>query len=331
MNNNSNNFLNVDEENKFNYKNIYIKIQNEIKDKILNRYLDKIYNLDKLYNEILIENEILKKKLTYIIKKIILSHLYEKQQVQKINFSSSFYLSNNNSKKFLNNSMCNIFHNLKPSESFNTMQTENNFFNNNNMNDSLIIRNNSIAERKSKNFLSNLFKKNMNESINLLTKNSSLYDELFINEKKQDYNNSILLYDNCNMKKKINRKNILSNSFFKKKSSLTRLNYQNFSINKNNNSINNNYNPTIDYNFQTTFQDYPLNNSINKKCKSNNNLKNNSEINKVNKQKHKQKLLSLNAKNNKIEDEKSNNIKINKFSNSITIKQKNIKYKKIIK
>jgi hypothetical protein len=331
MNNNSNNFLNVDEENKFNYKNIYIKIQNEIKDKIINKYLDKINHLDKLYNQILIENEILKKKLTYIIKRIILSHLYEKQQVQKINFSSSFYLSNNNSKKFLNNSMCNIFHNLKPSESFNTMQTENNFFNNNNMNDSLIIRNNSIAERKSKNFLSNLFKKNMNESINLLTKNSSLYDELFINEKKQDYNNSILLYDNCNMKKKINRKNILSNSFIKKKSSLTRLNYQNFSINKNNNSINNNYNPTIDYNFQTTFQDYPLNNSTNKKCKSNNNLINNSEINKVNKQKHKQKLLSLNAKNNKIEDEKSNNIKINKFSNSITIKQKNIKYKKIIK
>jgi hypothetical protein len=211
---NNSNFLNVDEENKFNYKNIYIKIQNEIKDKIINKYLDKIYHLDKLYNQILIENEILKKKLTYIIKRIILSHLYEKQQVQKINFSSSFYLQNN-SKKFLNNSMCNIFHNLKPSESFNTMQTENNFFNNSNMNDSLIIRNNSIAEKKSKNFLSNLFKKNMNESINLLTKNSSLYDELFINEKKQDYNNSILLYDNCNTKKNY-QKNILSNSLLKK-------------------------------------------------------------------------------------------------------------------
>ena len=316
MNNNSNNFLNVDEENKFNYKNIYIKIQNEIKDKIINKYLDKIYHLDKLYNQILIENEILKKKLTYIIKRIILSHLYEKQQVQKINFSSSFYLQNN-SKKFLNNSMCNIFHNLKPSESFNTMQTENNFNNNNNMNDSLIIRNNSIAEKKSKNFLSNLFKKNMNESINLLTKNSSLYDELFINEKKQDYNNSILLYDNCNTKKNY-QKNILSNSLLKKKSSLTRLNYQNFSSNKNFNSINNNFNPTIDYNFQTTIQDYPSNNSTNKKFK-------------LNKKKHKQKLLSLNAKNNKIEDEKTNNIKINQLSNSIKIKHKNskIKYKKL--
>jgi hypothetical protein len=329
MNNNSNNFLNVDEENKFNYKNIYIKIQNEIKDKIINKYLDKINHLDKLYNQILIENEILKKKLTYIIKRIILSHLYEKQQVQKINFSSSFYLQNN-SKKFLNNSMCNIFHNLKPSESFNTMQTENNFLNNNNMNDSLIIRNNSIAEKKSKNFLSNLFKKNMNESINLLTKNSSLYDELFINEKKQDYNNSILLYDNCNTKKNY-QKNILSNSLIKKKSSLTRLNYQNFSSNKNFNSINNNFNPTIDYNFQTTIQDYPSNNSTNRKFKNINNLINNSDINKLNKKKHKQKLLSLNAKNNKIEDEKTNNIKINQLSNSIKIKHKNskIKYKKL--
>ena len=39
---------------------IFFKIQNEIKDKIINKYLDKINNLDTLCNQIF-ENEIFKK------------------------------------------------------------------------------------------------------------------------------------------------------------------------------------------------------------------------------------------------------------------------------
>ena len=60
-----------------NYSDVYKRIKNEIKDFVINRLLNKLSLQYEEIESIKSENEILKKNLTFIIKKGLLEHYLE--------------------------------------------------------------------------------------------------------------------------------------------------------------------------------------------------------------------------------------------------------------
>lgn len=160
------------------YSDIYKRVKNEIKDFVINRLLNKLSLQNEQLETIKIENEILKKNLTFIVKKGIIEHYIDKNNYHQ----NKLNINTINNKKNCNNSS---FLSQRYIENNNYLQTELNT-----LNESQILKKNSI-EKKTNDFMYNILKKNNNKSRFLLTRNSSLYEGLFFTEKsKKNLNHS---------------------------------------------------------------------------------------------------------------------------------------------
>ena len=156
------------------YSHIYNTIKNEIKDFVINKLLNQIYIQNEQLELIKIENEILKKNLTYIIKKGLLEHYYEKNSIK----NNKYNITTINSKRSLNNS---FFFSPKITESNNYIQTELN-----SLNESQIFRNKTI-DKRTNDFMYQMFKNNDYKNKFLLTRNKSLYEGINIREKYKNH------------------------------------------------------------------------------------------------------------------------------------------------
>lgn len=216
-----------------NYKNLYKSIQNSIKDIIITKFLNQIYTLSQENIKLKSENELLKTNLTYILKKVMLENIQQQKNTINVKKKKNFNININTSESFR----------YYPSDNNNTFITNNIY----SLTQENLNRNNSmLIERKAHNYINSLYNRNMSQSSFLLNKNKSLYEELFINEKKREkeYNKSYLFNDSISPKKlKVNYNNNNNNSSKNliKKQTLTRLRYNNLSMGNinTNNSINN--------------------------------------------------------------------------------------------
>jgi len=184
------------------YSHIYNTIKNEIKDFVINKLLNQIYIQNEQLELIKIENEILKKNLTYIIKKGLLEHYYEKNSIK----NNKYNITTINSKRSLNNS---FFFSPKITESNNYIQTELN-----SLNESQIFRNKTI-DKRTNDFMYQMFKNNDYKNKFLLTRNKSLYEGINIREKyKKNLNHSCdnFIFTDSNMKNYNFKKNKFLNS-----------------------------------------------------------------------------------------------------------------------
>ncbi len=189
------------------YSHIYNTIKNEIKDFVINRLLNQIYIQNEQLEIIKIENEILKKNLTYIIKKGLLEH-YNQKNISKYN---KYNFNTINSKSSLNNS---FFFTPKITENNNYIHTELN-----SLNESQIFRNKSI-DKKTNDFMYYIFKKNAYKNKFLLTRNISLYEGINGKEKyKKNLNHSCdnFIFTDSSMKNYNLNKNKYLNNYHSQK------------------------------------------------------------------------------------------------------------------
>ena len=189
------------------YSHIYNTIKNEIKDFVINRLLNKIYIQNEQLEIIKIENEILKKNLTYVIKQGLIEHYYQKN-ISKYNKNN---MNTINSKSSLNNS---FYVSPRITENNNYIQTDLNT-----LNESQLFRNKSI-DKKTNDFMFQIFKKNAYKNKFLLTRNISLYDGINVRDKyKKNLNHSCdnLIFTDSNMKNYNLNKNKYLNRYHTKK------------------------------------------------------------------------------------------------------------------
>ena len=213
-----------------NYSDVYKRIKNEIKDFVINRLLNKLSLQYEEIESIKSENEMLKKNLTFIIKKGLLEHYLEKYNYNqnKLNINTI-----SNKKNFCNSS----FFSPKYTENNNYLQTELNT-----LNESQIYKKNSI-EKKANDLMYNILKKNNNKSKFLLTRNSSLYEGAYMTERsKKNLNHSCdsnFIMTETNLRKYTFNKNKILNGYhsqrdistkkFGSKTSLDKINNKNIS------------------------------------------------------------------------------------------------------
>ncbi len=193
------------------YSHIYNTIKNEIKDFVINRLLNKIYIQNEQLEIIKIENEILKKNLTYVIKQGLIEHYYQKN-ISKYNKNN---MNTINSKNSLNNS---FYVSPRITENNNYIQTDLNT-----LNESQLFRNKSI-DKKTNDFMFQIFKKNAYKNKFLLTRNISLYDGINIRDKyKKNLNHSCdnLIFTDSNMKNYNLNKNKYLNGYHSQKEILS--------------------------------------------------------------------------------------------------------------
>ena len=178
--------------NKSQYYNLFKEIKNEIKDKVITKYLTLISNQAKELTELKKENTLLKNQLTYILKKILLNK-HDYTSVAKANrlnnlnnsitYNRSMILNNNNNNMRKSNSM------LRPHKSCENYRciTENITSRYKETSSSLVNihgneNNNTNVDKKVSGYLNSLYRHNFKNKAggnNYLNKNQSLLDELF--------------------------------------------------------------------------------------------------------------------------------------------------------
>ena len=251
----------VDEFDKSGYDPILKEVQNEIKDKVITKYLSTIQQQSKELNELRKENTLLKNQLTYILKRILLNKSDFNQAVKTTrinNLNNSLYYNksmvvNNNNKN--SNSM------LRPLRSVENYRvvSDNLYKDNNNSSTNINIigsENNgqlntsSAVDNKISSYLNSLYRHNFNNGNRnnyFLNKKSTLIEELFPNKNNSFYLSTendpfINVYESSIKQKKI-RKDLSTekreNKNLKKYSgnkSAERRNKYNY-LNANNNSV----------------------------------------------------------------------------------------------
>ena len=161
-----------------NYNSIYKKIQNQIKDYVINKFISIISFQNNEIKEIKKTNDILKKHLIYLLKKVLIN-----QKIQKYNINHS----NSQNKNILNSSM-------KLTELSKYTPTD---YHNVITNDSISLRSSSI-DNKVKNTLKSIMNKGkLNESY-ISQKNIPISKEIIF-KKNHHKSKSLLLSE-----KKIN-------------------------------------------------------------------------------------------------------------------------------
>ena len=203
--------------NKNTYKIIYNQIKEEIKNVVINKYINQIDSLFKQIEYLKKENALLKNDLIYILKRVL---LFKNDNNINNQTSNLYKLSHNglSNTSLLNNKTYNSFF-----SSGKTINSDNNY-NYRNINNSISKspteqRRYSIDDdyRKGNSsfspietsrqmnvnnkinfYLNSLYKNNFAEecaagtnSIHLLNKNQSIYDELFVNRNDRNKNNFI--------------------------------------------------------------------------------------------------------------------------------------------
>ena len=192
----------VDEFDKSGYDPILKEVQNEIKDKVITKYLSTIQQQSKELNELRKENTLLKNQLTYILKRILLNKSDFNQAVKTTrinNLNNSLYYNKsmvvNNNNKNSNNSM------LRPLRSVENYRvvSDNLYKDNNNSSTNINIigsENNgqlntsSAVDNKISSYLNSLYRHNFNNGNRnnyFLNKKSTLIEELFPNKNNSFY------------------------------------------------------------------------------------------------------------------------------------------------
>ena len=196
-----NQIQNEEEFDKSEYDPILKEVQNEIKDKVITKYLSTIQQQSKELNELRKENTLLKNQLTYILKRILLNKSDFNQAVKTTrinNLNNSLYYNksmvvNNNNKN--SNSM------LRPLRSVENYRvvSDNLYKDNNNSSTNINIigsENNgqlntsSAVDNKISSYLNSLYRHNFNNGNRnnyFLNKKSTLIEELFPNKNNSFY------------------------------------------------------------------------------------------------------------------------------------------------
>jgi len=204
------------------YYDLFKEIQNEIKDKVISKFLYTIEQQAKELQQVKKENTLLKNQLTYILKRILLNKNDYVSAVRtnklnnlnsSINYNRSMIIKDNNRKS---NSM------MRPLKSCGNYRTVNDNFDpdkiqsryreNSSVNIHGVDNNNTNnnVDNKISGYLNSLYRHNFTNSNKagndyFLNKNQTLYDELFQNKNGSYYLNSendIELYDSNTKSKK---------------------------------------------------------------------------------------------------------------------------------
>ena len=246
-------------------------MQNEIKDKVINKYLYLIEQQSKELTELRKENTLLKNQLTYILKRILLNKNDYASAARNnrlnslnssINYNRSMILNENNRKS---NSMlrplrsCENYRCVTENIASRYKETNNsttNMFGNDN--------NNTNVDNKVSGYLNSLYRHNFNNSNKAggnynLNKNKGLLEELFPNKNSFNMDNEQVMTNEGN-KNKINKKR--DNNSSERRSSYKK-NVRNYGI-KNNSASKRYKSKYLDTN----------NNSMKKKSLMDNNEKN---------------------------------------------------------
>ena len=228
------------------YYDLFKEMQNEIKDKVITKYLYLIEHQAKEITELKKENILLKNQLTYILKKILLNKNDYSSAARtnrlnnlnsSINYNRSMILKDNNRKS--NSGL----RPLKSCENYRCV-TENITSRYKENNNSLVNihgnDNNNNVDNKVSGYLNSLYRHNFNNTNkaggnNFLNKNTSLLEELFPNKNSSFYMNSEneqILDNNAGNKNKINKKR--ENNSSERRSSFKKNNIRNNYGTKNN-------------------------------------------------------------------------------------------------
>ena len=276
--------------NKSQYYNLFKEIQNQIKDKVITKYLTLIEHQAKELTELKKENTLLKNQLTYILKKILLNKhdytsLAKANRLSNLNnsitYNRSMLLNNNNSSIRKSNSM------LRPHKSCENYRciTENITSRYKETSSSLVnIHGNDITnanvDNKISGYLNSLYRHNFKNKAggnNYLNKNQSLLDELFpknssfyMNSEKDQLLTDIDLGNNLKSKKNRDNNSLQRRASYKKNNDM-----------RNNYGLKNNKNNSIGRRYKPKYTDLN-NNSTKKRNKDNNNFLDTSKYNTIN-------------------------------------------------
>jgi len=217
------------------FYDLFKEIQNEIKDKVISKFLYTIEQQAKELQQVKKENTLLKNQLTYILKRILLNKNDYISAVKtnklnnlnsSINYNRSMIIKDNNRKS---NSM------MRPLKSCGNYRTVNDNFDpdkvqsryreNSSVNIHGVDNNtNNNVDNKISGYLNSLYRHNFSNSNKagndyFLNKNQTLYDELFQNKNGSYYLNSendVELYGNNTKGKKRDNLSAEKRGSFKK-------------------------------------------------------------------------------------------------------------------
>ena len=270
------------------FYDLFKEMQNEIKDKVITKYLYLLEHQAKEITELKKENILLKNQLTYILKKILLNK-YDYTSAARtnrlnnlnssINYNRSMILKDNNRKS---NSMLRP---LKSCENYRCV-TENITSRYKENNNSLVNihgnDNNTNVDNKVSGYLNSLYRHNFNNTNkaggnNFLNKNTSLLEELFPNKNSSFYMNSEneQNLDNGGNKNKSSKKRENNSSerrsSFKKNNNRNNYGTKNNSTNKRYKSkyLDNNFNSNKKKNYLDTNNEINKYNTINNATRKN--------------------------------------------------------------
>ena len=218
--------------NKSEYEPILKEVQNEIKDKVINKYLLTIQQQSKELNELRKENTLLKNQLTYILKRILLNKTDFNQAVKTTrinNLNNSLYYNKsmivNNNNQISNSAMLRPLRSVENyrvvGDNFNMETIRSKYRENNNSNANILgtenngyLNTNSSVDNKISSYLNSLYRHNFSNGTRnnyFLNKKNPLIEELFPNKNNSFYLNtendpSFNLYGNNNKQKSIRKK-----------------------------------------------------------------------------------------------------------------------------
>ena len=216
--------MNTTENNKRNY--LPHEIQLEIKDVVLTKLIAKLAVITKENKDLIEENEMLKKTLSFVLKKVMLNAI----PVNGSNLNTSIhhntsvlhtdYYSTLNTNRLASHKPIRSYINSpsKPTNSFQYTPTEYNTINNNTT---------IYVDHKVNDYITTLYKRNKNivnskKNYLLYKSSSSLYEDIFNTERK----NGSYIYTENGLNKNNSQRTINSMA---KKASLNRISYRNLS------------------------------------------------------------------------------------------------------
>ena len=201
------------------FKNIYKSVQSEIKDQIITKLLHKIEIITKELESLKLENQNLKNHLTYILKRILLNKNY---------FNKTSNNINEHRKSFIGYKTCNdIFKHTKNNDSLSICSTKRNVLDRSFSNDTKSNNNthrDKTIDIKVTGKLNSIYRNNFlrcskgRSNDFILTKDDTIYDELFPINKKLNSNTTRNSTNRERNKEKndTNNKNTLNYSYMTK-------------------------------------------------------------------------------------------------------------------
>ena len=216
--NNNYDFI-INEAGKSIFKNIYKNCQNEIKDLVITKLLNKIKELNTKIEFLEKENKKLKDNFIYILKRILSNkddlnnnNNYKNKYNRFINKNTDNNYSKNREVSFLENNFQKEKH--KPHymlvESSKTLRYNTEFNNTYTTLINLESENNQTKEAKAKKYLNNLYRKNFSGYTNgtpyshFINKNKPIYEELFPKTTRNNYS-TVSTYSNAETPKRFKK------------------------------------------------------------------------------------------------------------------------------